>query len=609
MEKRRKMKQEGSLNQIEYREVCKTVRKRIREDCRQFEIQEIVERIKNNTSLQKARRQLAIGEKRISCILSKSGEQITNQDQILQRIEEFYTELYYDETQIENHKITPHPEILSVTPSEVRNALSRMPNGKAAGSDDISIEALKAGGAVIHKQLATLYTRCLQEGRIPRSWKSSKMILIHKKADNRDLKNYRPISLLSNIYKVFTKILTVRLTKILDENQPIEQAGFRSGYSTIDHIHTLNQLKEKCCEYQKPLCLAFVDYEKAFDSVKTRAILTSLERQGVEKGYIDCIAEIYNGGSTITTLHKESSEIPIRKGVRQGDTISPKLFTTTLEDVFRSLNWNDRGISINGSKLSNLRFADDVTLIGEDLQELELSLNELSIESKQRGLKINMSKTKILRNKHVDQRQVLIQGNKIEEAHSYIYLGQRISLMETDIESEVNRRIQAGWKSFHDHKTVLKANIPLSLKRKLYNQCILPTMTYGSETWSMTKAIQRRLASAQRSIERSMIGVSWRDHKTNEWVRNKSKVRDIIDVIKITKWTWAGHVARMQDSRWTCQVTDWRPMDGRRPRGRPSKRWRDEIDAYWKSVAWRASAQDRLSWRSNAEAFIQQVDR
>ena len=162
------------------------------------------------------------------------------------------------------------------------------------------------------------------------------MVLIHKKGDNKDLKNYRPISLLSNIYKVFTKILTLRLTRVLDENQPIEQAGFRSGYSTIDHIHTVNQLKEKCAEYQKPLCLAFVNYEKAFDSVESKAILTSLERQGIDKGYIDALAEIQNGASTVAMLHRESNEIPIRKGVRQGDTISPKLFTATLGDLLRN---------------------------------------------------------------------------------------------------------------------------------------------------------------------------------------------------------------------------------------------------------------------------------
>ena len=62
-------------------------------------------------------------------------------------------------------------------------------------------------------------------------------------------------------------------------------------------------------------------------------------------------------------LHTESNEIPIRKGVRQDDTISPKLFTATLEDLLRSFDWSNRGVSFNGNKLSNLRFADDVTII------------------------------------------------------------------------------------------------------------------------------------------------------------------------------------------------------------------------------------------------------
>ena len=74
--------------------------------------------------------------------------------------------------------------------------------------------------------------------------------------------------------RLFTKIITTRLEKKLDENQPREQAGFRSKYSTTDHIHAINQLKDKCREYNIRMCVAFVDYEKASDSVQTQAILT-----------------------------------------------------------------------------------------------------------------------------------------------------------------------------------------------------------------------------------------------------------------------------------------------------------------------------------------------
>ena len=106
------------------------------------------------------------------------------------------------------------------------------------------------------------------------------------------------------MYKLFTKnhnkpsmvtVVTTRLEKKLDENQPREQGGFRSKYSTTDHIHAINQLKEKCREYNTPLYVAFVDYEKAFDSVQTQAILTSLQKQGIEDAYIEILKYIIYG--------------------------------------------------------------------------------------------------------------------------------------------------------------------------------------------------------------------------------------------------------------------------------------------------------------------------
>ena len=155
------------------------------------------------------------------------------------------------------------------------------------------------------------------------------MVIFFKKGSRKDIKNYRPIGLLSNIYK----------------------------------HHAINQLKEKCRECNVPLCVAFVDYEMPFDSVQTQAILTSLQEQGIEDVYIEIMKDIYTDSSV--TVHQK---IRIKRGVRQGDTISPKLFTATLESIFRRLNWENKGVNIDGEFLSNLRFADDIFLCTETPQ-------------------------------------------------------------------------------------------------------------------------------------------------------------------------------------------------------------------------------------------------
>ena len=152
----------------------------------------------------------------------------------------------------------------------------------------------------------------------------------------------------------------------------------------------------KCREYNIPLCVAFVDYEKAFDSVQTQAILTSLQEQGIEDVYIEILKDIYTDSSVTVHLHKESDKIRIKRGVRQGDTISPKLFTATLESIFRRLNWENKGLKLDGEFLSNLRFADAIFLCTETPQEVQQMLQELSDESRRMGLKMNITKTKVM---------------------------------------------------------------------------------------------------------------------------------------------------------------------------------------------------------------------
>ena len=87
-----------------------------------------------------------------------------------------------------------------------------------------------------------------------------------------------------------------------------------------------------------------------------------------------------------------------------------------------------------------------------------------------------MAKTKVLHNKPVTQRPVNVDKSVIEEVQNS--MGQRVSQVETDMRNGINRRIQAGWESFKEHKVVPKTNIPNSLEKKLYNQCVLAAMTY-----------------------------------------------------------------------------------------------------------------------------------
>ncbi|PIK54411.1 endonuclease-reverse transcriptase [Apostichopus japonicus] len=451
--KRRQMKMDSQgTDNIEYRETCKTIRKKIREDVRHYNTKMIHDTIENNRSIKKTNKKLGQGTKKINKLLDSNGQEITDQDDILRRIEKFYEELYQSNQQTgdigDSQEKLPKVECW-----EVEYALSQMKRGKAPGQYNIMMDTLNEAGDAVNKELAKLFTACLHQGKVPQKWKDANMIILHTKGDKRDLKNYRPISLLSNIYKLFTKILTNRLERLLDDNQPREQAGFRRNFSTIDHIHTLNQLKEKCQEFNIPVCVVFVDYEKAFDSVETWAVLEALIEQEINPNYIKVIKDIYTGSTTTVKLHKESNKIPIRKGVRQGDTISPKLFTACLEHIFKDINWEDKGISVNGEKFNHLRFADDIVIIANNFNEMESMLQDLDIASRKRGLKMNMKKTKVMADQSVKHKPIIINGTELEHVSEYIYLGQRFTLTERNQDNEIRRRIKAGWQAFADTAT------------------------------------------------------------------------------------------------------------------------------------------------------------
>ncbi len=151
----------------------------------------------------------------------------------------------------------------------------------------------------------------------------------------------------------------------------------------------------------------------------------------------------------------------------------------------------------------------------------------------------------------------------------------------------------------------MNSNLPLSLKRKIYNQCILPVLTYGSETWHLTKEQERKLRSAQRRMERKMFGITWRDMKRTIWIREQTKVEDILMTIEKKKWSWEGHIMRKTDNRWTKRVTEWQPRNSKRSQERQRIRWRDKIVAF-AGIRWSSLTSDRERWKGLGKAFVLQ---
>ena len=128
---------------------------------------------------------------------------------------------------------------------------------------------------------------------------------------------------------------------------------------------------------------------------------------------------------------------------------------------------------------------------------------------------------------------------------------------------------------------------------------------FSRNIWTLTKKIVHKLQVAQRAMERKILGLKITDKIPNEEISMKTNILNIIKHITNTKWRWAGHVARMQDNRWTIRTTEWQVWKGRRPRGRPKMRWKDDI-MKWQGATWTRTAKDRKKWKELTEGYFQQ---
>ena len=153
-----------------------------------------------------------------------------------------------------------------------------MKTNRASGPNTIPTNILKLFKKEFSKPLSDMINMSFNQGVFPNILKIANVIPIHKKGDKLDCNNYRPISLLSNISKIFEKSMHIRLVNFLKKNKLLfcHQFGFRNGYSVNHALTSLTELIRKVLDEDKFACGVFIDLQKAFDNVDHNILLSKL---------------------------------------------------------------------------------------------------------------------------------------------------------------------------------------------------------------------------------------------------------------------------------------------------------------------------------------------
>ena len=384
------------------------------------------------------------------------------------------------------------------TEQEVRKQIQRLKNGKACGIDAIVNEFIKSSPLEMVALLVKFFNLILISETMPSNWSIGVIIPIFKnKGTQTDPGNYRGITLLSCLGKLFTGLINQRLSKFLDSNGLLgeEQAGFREGYSTMDHTLTLNLIIEFLLSKHKRLYCAFIDYHKAFDTVDRTHLWTKLFSTGIHGRIFNVVKSIYKEAQSCVRHNGEVSQLfPCNNGVRQGDNLSPLLFSIYLNDLQVFLSKQCKGIVIENKgaefahyvQLFTLLYADDTILLGESAQDLQVALDSLYSYCERWNLKVNENKTKVVVFSRGKVRKVpewRFGPHTITTQYDYTYLGVSFNyngLFEKAMGKQVTQAKRALFSLVAKFR---KLNLPLDIQCHLVDSCITPILLYGSEVW------------------------------------------------------------------------------------------------------------------------------
>ena len=398
-----------------------------------------------------------------------------------------------------------------ITMTELDESIKELKMNKSAGADNILNEFIVNSPISVRLLILTIFNNILDLEYFPDCWAQGGIIPIHKSGDKNIANNYRGITLLSCVCKLFTRVMNTRMTKWVDVYGKVNetQFGFRKGKGTSDCLFILHALIELLFAKGLKLYCCFIDYQKAYDYLVRAALWSKLTRAGMSSKTIRIFKNMYTKmrlgikGDVDRCFKPEC-------GLLQGETTSPIFFSLFVNDIESSLLNELTGTRIMDITLKILKFADDMCLISESREGLQAGLDDLSKYCSKWGTTVNTTKTKIVvfrkGGKLAQHDRWLFEGREIDVVPSFKYLGCYLSAGGSFAKCVSELTISARRALFALKKYFVKnSEILPSLQIQLFNTMVAPILNYGCEVWGLRKADP--IEKCHRSFLRSVLRV------------------------------------------------------------------------------------------------------
>ena len=515
---------------------------------------------------------------------------------------------------------------------EVLSCIKRVKKDKAPGIDGIPIELLQVDSETVTKALFNLITAGWNGSPIPQDWVDGVLVVLHKGKASKDVcDHYRGIMLLEVAGKVLSRLLVDRLLEsICPKVIPESQSGFRSGRGTVDAIFSARQIQEKCVEQHVPLYQVFVDFKKAFDSVNRNALWVVLGKVGCPPRFVDMLKQLHrNMIARVSCNGRLSDPVRVDNGVKQGDIVAPTLFSIYLAVMLsHAFHDCDKGILMHfrtTGRVFNLRrfsaqsktfqvlvrellYADDANLLAHSAEDMQQLIDLLSAGSTTFGLTISVDKTKVMFTPAPGaayvKPSIFVYGAMLGVVDNFVYLGSTLS-RDASLDAEIHFRIRNASGAFGKLEKRLWADRGISNKTKLavYKSCVLTTLLYASETWTVLQRHIKLLERFHQKCLRRILSIKWHTPTSDTEVLERAQCCSVATMILSNQMRWTGHVIRMGDERLPKQMFYGELTAGARPQHKPRKRYKDCIKVNLKRLrihvdTWEKTAEDRVLWRS-----------